>query len=123
VLPELRRRFPGIPDVVAASVAADGWRLFEAVAQVLLAISEESPVVVMIDDLQWCDADSCGLLQFLVRRLGEAKVLWCATFTVGQVERDVPAARFCRTLRWTSLSASDEAAALGVGLGDYLSAE
>jgi predicted ATPase len=54
---------------------------------------------VMIDDLQWCDADSCGLLHFLVRRLAESRVLWCATFTVGEVERDAPAARLGRALR------------------------
>jgi predicted ATPase len=99
VLPELRRHFPGLPDVGATAAAADGWRLFEGVAQVLLALAEESPVAIVVDDLQWCDADSCGLLHFLVRRLAESKVLWCATYTVGEVERDAPAARLSRALR------------------------
>jgi ABC-type antimicrobial peptide transport system permease subunit len=53
----------------------------------------------LLIDGQWCDADSCGLLHFLVRRLAEAKVLWCATYTVGEVERDAPAARLNRALR------------------------
>jgi len=99
VLPELRRHFPGLPDIGAAAAAADGWRLFEGVAQVLLALAEESPVAIVVDDLQWCDADSCGLLHFLVRRLAESKVLWCATYTLGEVERDAPAARLSRALR------------------------
>jgi DNA-binding SARP family transcriptional activator len=99
VLPDLRRHFPGLPEVSASGATADGWRLFEAVSQVLLALAEETPLVVMIDDLQWCDADSCGLLHFLVRRLPESKILWCATFTVGEVERDAPAARLGRALR------------------------
>jgi DNA-binding SARP family transcriptional activator len=99
VVPELRRRFTALPDV--STSAADGWRLFEAVAQVLLALSEQRPLAVMIDDLQWCDADSCGLLHFLVRRLAGARVLWCATFTLGEVERDAPAARLSRALRAT----------------------
>jgi len=98
VLPELRRRFAALRDV-SAHAPADGWRLFEGVGQVLLALSEDRPLVVMIDDLQWCDADSCGLLHFLVRRLADARVLWCATFTVGEVERDAPAARLGRALR------------------------
>jgi DNA-binding SARP family transcriptional activator len=98
VLPELRRRFSALPDV-SAHAPADGWRLFEGVAQVLLALSEDRPLAVMIDDLQWCDADSCGLLHFLVRRLADSRVLWCATFTVGEVERDAPAARLWRALR------------------------
>ena len=100
VVPELRRRFTGLPDP-SASAPADGWRLFEAVAQVLVALSEQRPLAVMIDDLQWCDADSCALLHFLVRRLAGARVLWCATFTVGEVERDAPAARLSRALRAT----------------------
>jgi DNA-binding SARP family transcriptional activator len=99
MLPDLRRRFPGLADTSSGGAAPDGWRLYEAVAQLLLAIAEERPVAVMIDDLQWCDADSCGLLHFLVRRLGEAHVLWCATFTVGEIERDAPAARLVRALR------------------------
>ena len=98
VVPELRRRFTTLPDV-SAHAQADGWRLFEGVGQVLLALSEDRPIAVMIDDLQWCDADSCGLLHFLVRRLGESRVLWCATFTAGEVERDAPAARLGRALR------------------------
>jgi DNA-binding SARP family transcriptional activator len=99
VVPELRKRFSGLSDISTAPATADGWRLFEAVAQVILAITEDSPVAVLIDDLQWCDADSCALLHFLVRRLGDARVLWCATFTVGEVERDAPAARLARALR------------------------
>ena len=106
VLPELRKRFPGLADAVPAPAAADGWRLFESVAQVILAIAEENPIAVLIDDLQWCDADSCGLLNFLVRRLADARVLWCATFTLGEVERDAPAARLSRALRSGRTAAS-----------------
>jgi len=50
LLPQLRRRFPGLPEPDAASVAANGWRMFEAVAQVILALAEENPVAVLIDD-------------------------------------------------------------------------
>jgi DNA-binding SARP family transcriptional activator len=101
VLPELRRRFPGLPDKSGQASIADGWRLFEAIAQVFLAIVDENPIAVLIDDLQWCDADSCGLLHFLLRRLSDVRVLWCATFTVGELERDSPASRLSRALRST----------------------
>ena len=99
VLPELRRRFPGLPDRSGQTSIADGWRLFEAVAQVLLAIVDETPIAVLVDDLQWCDADSCGLLHFLVRRLSDSRVLWCATLTVGEIERASPAARLVHAIR------------------------
>ena len=99
LLPEVRRRFPHLPDTPASTSGADSWRLFEAAAQVLLAISEESPIAILIDDLQWCDADSCALLHFLVRRLTTARILWCATLTLGELQRDAPAARLSRALR------------------------
>jgi DNA-binding SARP family transcriptional activator len=99
LLPELRQRFPGLPQVTPPPAPAEAWRLFEAVAQLLLAVSAEQPVVVAIDDLHWCDGDSCNLLHFLTRRLEEAPVLWCATLTLGELQRDAPAARLCRALR------------------------
>ncbi len=99
LLPELRQRFPGLPQVTPPPAPAEAWRLFEAVAQLLLAVSAEQPVAVAIDDLHWCDGDSCNLLHFLTRRLEEAPVLWCATLTLGELQRDAPAARLCRALR------------------------
>jgi DNA-binding SARP family transcriptional activator len=99
LLPELRQRFPGLPQVTPPPAPAEAWRLFEAVAQLILAVSAEQPVVVAIDDLHWCDGDSCNLLHFLTRRLEDAPVLWCATLTLGELHRDAPAARLCRALR------------------------
>ena len=99
LLPEVRRRFPGLP---AASVSNDpmhGSRLYEGVAQLLLALAAERRVVIAVDDLQWCDEDSCGLLLFLSRRLERAPVLWLGMLTLGELERDAPAARLCRVWR------------------------
>jgi DNA-binding SARP family transcriptional activator len=98
LVPELRERFPGLPGG-AAPDPADGWRLFEGVAQLLAAVAAERPLVVLIDDLQWCDEDSCNLLRFLIRRLERSPVLWLGLLTLGEVERDAPAARLCRVLR------------------------
>ena len=98
VVPELRSRFPAIGEA-GPTTTADGWRLFEGIAQILMALTEEAPVAVLIDDLQWCDADSCTLLHSLVRRLERAPILWCLTFSPGAVERDAPAARLVRALR------------------------
>jgi DNA-binding SARP family transcriptional activator len=98
VVPELRSRFPALANASLA-MGADGWRLFEGVAQVLLALAEEAPVAVLVDDVQWCDADSCALLHSLIRRLDGAPVFWCLTFSAGAVERDTPAARLVRALR------------------------
>jgi DNA-binding SARP family transcriptional activator len=99
LIPEIRGRFPSLPEPMPSATSADAWRLSEAVSQVLLALSSEQPVVVAIDDLHWADADSCNLVHSVVRRVEEAPVLWCATLTLGELTRDAPAARLCRALK------------------------
>jgi DNA-binding SARP family transcriptional activator len=110
LLPELRQRFPSLPDPAAPPDFSAGWRLFEGVAQMMLALTAEHPIVVSLDDLQWCDGDSCDLLRFLMRRTERAPVLWLATLNLGEIERDAPSARFCRVLR-----AKSHACALPLG--------
>jgi DNA-binding SARP family transcriptional activator len=99
LLPELRRRFSTLPEPSPPADSAEGWRLFEGVAQLLSSLASERPVLVSIDDLQWCDGDSCNLIRFLTRRLERVPVLWLGTFTLGELERDAPSARLCRVLR------------------------
>jgi len=99
LLPELRQRFPGLPEPTSVEGSSAAWRLFEGVAQLLLALAAERPVVVSVDDLQWCDGDSCDLLRFLIRRTEKSAVLWLGTLSLGAVERDAPSARLCRVLR------------------------
>jgi hypothetical protein len=110
LLPELRQRFPALPEPEAPSGSAEGWRLFEGVAQTILALAAERPLAVSLDDIQWFDSDSCNLLQFLARRTEQAPVLWLGTLSVGELERAAPAGRLCRALR-----AKPHAAAVALG--------
>jgi hypothetical protein len=99
LVPELRQQFPALPSSEPPSGPSEAWRVFEGAAQLLAALAAEQPVVVTIDDLHWCDEDSCNLVRFLTRRLEQAPVLWLGTLTLGEMERDAPAARLCRVLR------------------------
>lgn len=99
LVPEVRQRFPSLPAPSVTNDPMHGRRLYEGVAQLLLALAAERHVVIAIDDLQSCDEDSCGLLLFLSRRLERAPVLWLGMLTLGELERDAPAARLCRVWR------------------------
>ena len=99
LLPELRQRFPALPAPGTPPDTAEGWRLFEGVAQLVLSLAAERPLVVSLDDLQWCDNDTCDLLRFLIRRSEHAPVLWLGTLSLGELERDAASARLCRVLR------------------------
>jgi hypothetical protein len=81
LLPEIRQRFPALSAPATPADSAEGWRLFEGVAQLVIALAAERPVVISIDDLQWCDGDSCNLLRYLSRRSEQAPILWVATVT------------------------------------------
>ncbi len=65
---------PGDPDGV------DRLRLFDTVASVLDAAAAEHPVVVVLDDLHWADADSLALLDFLATERRATPLAVVATY-------------------------------------------
>ncbi len=99
LLPELHQTYRGLPAPGQATDTAERSRLFEAVAQLLLALADEAPVVLLIDDLQWCDGDTCTLVHFLMQRLAAASVALVLTVRLGDLDREAPAARLFRALR------------------------
>ena len=50
--------------------------------------SEESPVLLAVDDLQWLDPATAGTLAFALRRLGETPVLLLATTRTEEARAD-----------------------------------
>ena len=98
LVPALAQRFPGAA-TGQTSTPIDRWRLFEGVTQLLIAVAEETPLALLVEDLHCWDADSCALLHFLVQRLESSAVLWCVTLTLGVTDREDTAVRLERALR------------------------
>jgi len=63
-----------------ATIATSKERLFEAITQVLLFLSEETPVVLLLDDLQWADSGSLQLLHYITRSAQERRLLILGTY-------------------------------------------
>ena len=74
LIPELRRRLPDLPPRDPGDPETDRYRLFEAVAGLLAAISAAAPVLIVLDDLHWADRPSLLLLRHLARSPHNARV-------------------------------------------------
>ncbi len=66
LLPELRVRYPDLPAPTEDELTAR-LRLFEAMARLVDALGQRSPLVLLLDDLHWIDGASLDLLRYLGR--------------------------------------------------------
>jgi DNA-binding SARP family transcriptional activator len=66
ILPELRERYPDLTLATGDDSTARA-RLFEAIARLAEALSARRPLVWLIDDVQWADAETLELLHYLSR--------------------------------------------------------
>lgn len=68
------------------SERADQSQLFQQTTNVLREISRAHPLLLIVDDLQWADTASLGLLFHLGRRLRGSRILLLAAFRPEEVE-------------------------------------
>ena len=62
--------------------------LFDQYTRTLQTIAAQQPVLLQLEDLQWADGGSCGLLFHLARRIVGSRVLIVCTYRPADVERE-----------------------------------
>jgi predicted ATPase/KaiC/GvpD/RAD55 family RecA-like ATPase len=67
LVPELKQMIRTVPESFELSPEHSRDRLFEAMSQFITNISRETPLLVILDDLQWTDESSLLLLHYLAR--------------------------------------------------------
>ncbi|HYX44856.1 MAG TPA: AAA family ATPase, partial [Acidimicrobiales bacterium] len=81
---ELGLLLPGLGEVTTGSAVGAGprarARVLELVVSLLDQLSRRSPVVLVLEDLQWADAATRDLLAFVVGHLGDQPTLVVATY-------------------------------------------
>jgi DNA-binding CsgD family transcriptional regulator len=85
-------------------------RLFESILVALMRLAEQSPTVLVFEDLQWADSGSADLVSFLTRNLASTPVLLVGTYRGDELGRDHPLRAWL-----TELSRSPRAAVVPVG--------
>ena len=72
LLPELRERYPDLPPLTINGAFASS-RLFEALARLSQALASQAPLLIFADDMQWVDAATLDVFQYLARHWTEHK--------------------------------------------------
>ena len=65
IVPEIRLKLPELPQPEPAGPETERQQIYNAVALYLTALAAERPTIFILDDLQWADAATMQLLNYL----------------------------------------------------------
>ncbi len=86
LLPELRDECPGLPPVGPLNEPWQRQRLFEALRRAVLAAAP--PLLLFVDDLQWCDRASLEWLRYLLHHDAPNRLLVVSSVRQEEVDAD-----------------------------------
>jgi predicted ATPase/DNA-binding winged helix-turn-helix (wHTH) protein len=90
----LRALAPADAEAVFSDATEDGrFRVFDAAVRMLAEAARRSPLVILLDDVQWADASSLLLFKLASQSLAEARVLLVAAYREAAVATNPVLAR------------------------------
>jgi ATP/maltotriose-dependent transcriptional regulator MalT len=90
---QLAAMLPGLDEEIAVSDGTDPSaqvRLFEGLLELLDLLSEEQPVVLVLEDLHWADRSTRTFVDFLARSLRRERVVLVLTYRTDEIHRRHP---------------------------------
>jgi DNA-binding SARP family transcriptional activator/tetratricopeptide (TPR) repeat protein len=99
LLPELLAEQPNLPRPEPLTESWQRKRLFEALARAVLA--QRQALLLVLDDLQWCDRETLEWLHYLLRYDPKASLLIIGTVRPEEVDEDHPLTPLLLDLRRT----------------------
>lgn len=103
ILPELAVILGKLSDNYPLPADQARLRLYEAVGMFLAALARSAPLVLLLDDLQWADPASLGLLQHVVRQQSTARLLILGAYQAGELASNPALERLLLDLNRTRL--------------------
>jgi eukaryotic-like serine/threonine-protein kinase len=90
LVPEISQKLRSIPQSLPISPEQEQNRLFEAVSQFVTNISRETPLLVVLDDLQWTDPSSLLLLHYLACCVQKTPLLLLGAYRSTEIDSKHP---------------------------------
>jgi tetratricopeptide (TPR) repeat protein/KaiC/GvpD/RAD55 family RecA-like ATPase len=90
LVPEIGQKLRTIPQSLQINPEQEQNRLFEAVSQFITNISQETALLVVLDDLQWTDPSSLLLLHYLARGVQKTPLLLLGAYRSTDVDDKHP---------------------------------
>ena len=84
-VPEVRSRFPSLPPAGDSQGETARLRLTESFHQLVSAVAEEHPLILVIDDLHLADEASLAVLHLVLRRIVSERVMAIFTSRPGEL--------------------------------------
>jgi len=88
IVPSLRRVFPDIPPPLDLPPAQRRRYLFQSISEGLAHAARSHPTVHIMEDLQWADESTLGLLIHLANRVAQLSVVIIGTYRDGYSEHN-----------------------------------
>jgi class 3 adenylate cyclase len=99
LVPDLAAVAPGLPEPLRSDPETERYRLFEALSSWLADVSAETPVLLILDDLQWAAKPTLLLLRHVLRSAEPARLLVVATYRDTDIGRGHPLTELLADLR------------------------
>ena len=92
LVPALFDRVPGCPAPREGDPETARYLLYASAAGLLEGMSEQGPLLLILDDLHWADAPTLSLLRHVVRSSTDASVMVVGTYRDSDLSHDHPLA-------------------------------
>lgn len=88
--PSLRLHLPEVQPNPVLDPESEQQRLFESVVAWCMALSQQRPLLLALEDAHWADSGSLALLRHLARRMRRQRVLLVATYREVELDQTRP---------------------------------
>ncbi len=88
LLPDLAEWLPDLPPLPPLDPEPERIRLLEALTRIVLALGDLTPIILVLDDMQWADSDTLDALIYLSRRVAHSSLLLLLSYRSTEARLD-----------------------------------